>query len=250
MHEYAEVHATTAGWFHLAAAAIWDALLGYQEERGIRGHFLEIGVWHGKSAALLALHADPTSEVCVLVDKHLARDRVEATLRSVRGELDASIKLLSCDSRALPSSPFTVEGRHQFRFVHIDGEHTAGAIHNDLTLADGLLAGDGIVAVDDFMSVRYPQITEAVLRYVREHPEQFTLFLCGFNKAYLVRPHAARRYLEFTAQRLSEELEQRSIEATLYKTTWPAEMNCFGVGQRQEHGRLRGPDWDQDEILY
>jgi hypothetical protein len=250
MREYAEIHATTDGWFHLGAAAIWDALLCFQEANGVRGHMLEVGVWHGKSAALLAQHADPAQEVCILVDKFLARARVEATLRRVRGTLDQSIKLLACCSRELPNSQFTIEGRNQFRFAHIDGEHTAGAAYSDLTLANSLLRQDGLVCVDDFMNIWYPQITEVVFRYLREHPEQFTMFLCGYNKAFLARPHFVHRYLEFTAEKLIDELDERSVAATLYKTTWPAEMNCFGIGDRRDDTRHRGPDWDPSNIRY
>src|SRR5512138_497346 len=45
------------GFFLDEAAAAWDFLLELQETDGITGALGEIGVWRGKSAMLLALHA-------------------------------------------------------------------------------------------------------------------------------------------------------------------------------------------------
>ena len=81
------------------AAATWDALLSFQERRRIAGHMLEIGVRRGKSAALLGLHADPTAEICVLVDKYLALEPVKEAMRQVRPDPDASCQFVRADSR-------------------------------------------------------------------------------------------------------------------------------------------------------
>jgi hypothetical protein len=234
----------TEGWCYRESAAIWDALLSLQEKRRVLGHMLEIGVWKGKTAALIVDHARPGRELCFLVDKFLDEVAVRQTLTQVRPELGDDVKLIGADSRAIPGSPLMSEGYRQFRWIHVDGEHSGGAVLNDLAVANQLLADAGVVCVDDFFSWMYPQITDAVLRFVREHPEQLTLFLCGFNKAYLARPHAVHGYLEYCRDRIVADIEERGFNTTLAKTTWPAEMNCFGIGLRSEGLRQRGPDWD------
>ncbi len=245
--DYLAVHSVTEGWFRLESAAIWDALLARQKTAGIEGHLLEIGVWHGKSAALLASHLNTAMETCVLVDLHMERERVEETLNRTDADLSA-VRLLPTDSRRLPLDPLMVEGFRAFRWIHIDGEHTGDAVTNDMAVANSLLSADGVVVVDDFFSWMYPQITEAVFRYVRANPDHFALFLCGFNKAYLARPHRSHEWLAFCRDGLSVALEARDVETTLSKTTYPGEMNVFGIGPRG-HGRAqRGPDWDPDTI--
>jgi hypothetical protein len=243
-----EVFDATNGWCYRESAAIWDALLTAQEERQVGGNMLEIGVWHGKTAALLAAHARPPSEMCFFIDKFLNEDEVRATLLKVRPTLESDLQLVRLDSRQIPGTPMLIEGHRQFRWIHIDGEHTGGAVLGDLAVANLLLSERGVVCVDDFMSWMYPQITEAVFRYQRDHPEQLALFLCGFNKAYLARTHFVHDYLELCHEKLVTELETRGFPSTLAKTTWPAEMNCFGIGGRYEGFRHRGPDWAPGSI--
>lgn len=245
---YLELHADTDGWFSRESAAVWDALLSAQRAQGVAGHLLEIGVWHGKSAALLVQHARPEREDCLLVDLYLDQPRVEATLRRTGADLDC-VRLLRCDSRRLHVDPLVAEGYRAFRFVHVDGEHTAEAVASDLALAAALLSVDGLVVVDDFFNWMYPQVTQAVFRHLREQPDQFALLLAGFNKAYLVRPHRLHSWLAFCRADLPAALEERGVSATLAKTTYPGELDAFGIGPRQPSGAFRGPDWDQQAIL-
>lgn len=246
--DHLELHHKIEGWFLVEAAALWDSLLSFQEDNGVSGHLLEIGVWKGKSATLMALHANTAKEICVLVDKDLNRGAVENALEQVYSNLNDSFQLREMDSRALAIDPIMAEGFESFRWIHIDGEHTARAITNDLSIANTLLSDDGIVVVDDYFNWLYPQVTEATMRYVREHPDEFALFVCGYNKAYLARPHHVHKVLQFCATELCGEMEARGVESTLAKSTLPAEMNTFGIGPRFAGQRLRGPDWDQTSI--
>lgn len=246
--EHLDLHHRIEGWFSVESAAAWDAMLSWQRRNGVSGNLLEIGVWKGKSAALLALHSDPSSEVLLLVDKQFDQPTVERALGEVYGDGPSSYQMLETDSRVLLRDTMMVDAFESFRWIHIDGEHSARAVMNDLEVANGLLADDGVVCVDDYFNFLYPQVTEAVNRYVRENPDDFALFLCGYNKAYLARPHRVHRYLEFCKTELCTEFEARGVEATLAKTTLPAEMNTFGMGPRFNDQPMRGPDWDQDTV--
>lgn len=75
------------------------------------------------------------------------------------------------------------------------------------------------------------------------------MFLCGYNKAYLARPHFVHKYLELCGEELGRQLEERGLEVSLARTTYPAEMNTFGIGDRQG-APLRGPDWEPGVIRY
>ncbi len=246
---YQRITGEIEGWFGDGAIAVWDALLDFQRRSRVSGHMLEIGVHHGKSAALMAMYAQPGSKV-VLVDYALKTAKIERAISSARPAAGAEFITVNGDSRELGVNPIVVQTYRQHRWIHIDGEHTAGAVTNDLRVANQLSSNEGVVVVDDFFSWLYPQVTEAVLRHVRQHPDDFALFLCGFNKAYLARPHYVHNYLRFCAEELPEALHARGQETTVGKTTYPAEMNVFGVGPRFQGKALRGPDWDDRVIRY
>jgi SAM-dependent methyltransferase len=247
--DYRRITAGIDGWFSVGATAIWDALLAFQAEHGITGHLLEIGVWEGKSAALMAMHARPGTKL-ILADFKLKSAAIERALSSAGIAEGVEVVQLGGDSRALHIHPLVPECFQKVRWMHIDGEHSARAVSSDLALANQLLAPDGVLVVDDFFSWLYPQVTEAVLRYVRQFPDDFTLFLCGYNKAYLARTHFAHRYLAFCAEQLPEALTARGLETTVAKTTYPSEMNTFGVGPVFQDLTRRGPDWEPDTLRY
>ena len=236
------------GWFSDPSAAIWDSLLDVQERCGLQGDLLEIGVWAGKSAGMLASRAN-AGERLLLVDCEMRTDAITETMRRVRIPEGVGIDALEDDSTELWHHALMKDGYRKHRWIHIDGEHTARAVVNDMELANQLLGKEGVLVVDDFFNWLYPQITEAVMRYVRERPEHFALFLVGYNKAYLARPHFVHRYLEACHLELPAGLELRGQETTVAHTTLPGEMNTFGVGPRFQGKALRGPDWDPDSIL-
>lgn len=246
---YLRITGGIEGWFGEGAIAVWDSLLDFQRRAGVQGHMLEIGVHHGKSAALMAMYAQPGSKV-LLVDHALKAPKIERALAAAQPAAGVEFVTAQCDSRQLGVNPLVVQTYRQHRWIHIDGEHSAGAVSNDMRIANQLLASDGVLVIDDFFSWLYPQVTEAVLRYVRQNPDDFALFLCGFNKAYLARPHFVHNYLQFCAAELPEALAARGQETTVGKTTYPAEMNVFGVGPRFQGKALRGPDWEDNLVRF
>jgi SAM-dependent methyltransferase len=246
---YRRITAGIEGWFGDGAIAVWDSLLAFQRRERVSGHMLEIGVHHGKSAALLAMYAEPGTKV-LLVDHGLKTAQIEKSLMAARPAPGVEFVTVHGDSRELAVNPLVSETFRAHRWIHIDGEHSAGAVTSDMRIANQLLAKEGVLVIDDFFSWLYPQVTEAVLRYVRQNPDDFALFLCGFNKAYLARPHFAHRYLAFCAEELPGALEARGQDTTVGKTTFPAEMNVFGVGPRFQGKALRGPDWEDTVIRY
>ena len=244
LSHYLERYAALPGWFTDNSAAIWDCLLAFQKQQRIKGHAFEVGVYHGKSAAMTCLHLRPEEQL-VLVDPYRL-DAVRAMLADMR---TSNVTCYSCLSRQLPL-PELLALAGQCRWVHVDGEHTASACAHDLDLADRLLDDRGVVVVDDFMSPRYPQVAAAVFQYLHAHPFSLRLFLCGFFKAYLARPKYVADYLAFIRDDLGEQLRRRDFaeRISFFKTTVPDDYNCFGMG-RFEGRAMIGLDWDKDRIL-
>jgi methyltransferase family protein len=241
---YFERFSSLPGWFMEESAAIWDCLFEFQIRQQIHGHALEIGVYRGKSAALICLHM-AQQEKLLLVDPQ-GLESVKATLLPVKPE---NVICYSCISRRLPMTDLlALYGR--CRWIHIDGEHSASTCSHDLGLADLLLSDQGVLVVDDFMSPRHPQVTASVFNYMHSHPFSFRIFLCGFLKAYLVRPQHIFRYMHFVRDNLTDELIKRSFaeRITFYKSTVPDDYNCFGIG-RFEGTPMIGLDQDRTRIL-
>lgn len=180
-----------------------------------QGHLLQIGVWHGKGAALLGLHASLATEQLVLVDELAGEALSRAALADVGVGWSEGMHHLSVSTEELLNEPLLRDLTGSFRWVHIGGERSFGAVSRELAAADKLLHDGGIACVDDFQNGRYPQVTDAVLRYAAEHPGGLALFLCGFGQAYLARPQRVKELLEHCAGPLAQELGARGLRAEL-----------------------------------
>lgn len=241
MRHFSEV----PGWFEKPAIALWDSLLSAQHQHGIVGNVFEVGVWKGKSAALLALHCSG-KESCILVDTTPMKE-AKTSISSVAP--DTKCVYLQQRSELLLRQPLIFKNARGCRWIHVDGDHSSQCVNNDLEIADVLLGDLGIVAVDDFFAAAYPQVTRAVFQFLNSHPSRLSLILCGFNKAYLCRPNAVRLYLEFIKHSLYREMSSRGFDrVTIWKTAEPGDMNTFGITDRWLEFDYRGPDANDTNI--
>ena len=244
---YGHVHKHADGWFSWHAAAIWDFLLRHQRASGIRGDLLELGVFHGKSGAMLSMAA-AEGETAILVDIVDRTEELKRTLSHAPKHAQDATQFVKCDSQELLGRP-EVEGR-TFRWIHIDTEHTAPALRADLDLAHQVLTDDGVVCLDDIFLWLYPQLTDEMYRYVRAHPDRFSLFLVGYNKAFLARPGQMHAYMEACHKGLIDELEQVGIRSCLARTARIGEYQGFGIGPRAAHPRHHGLRHNRDQFEY
>jgi hypothetical protein len=232
------------GWFSDEAIASWDCLLSLQHTLALEGNLMEIGVLKGKSAALLAVHSSK-DETCVFVDPALRKEATDV-IELIRAKNNVYYRQMSQQIRG---NAELVSLAGTFRWVHIDGEHCGRAVANDLAIAEMLLAPEGIICLDDFLVASYPQITMATFAFLERWKDELTLFLCGFGKGYICRTAFAATYLEFLRDRMLSELHRRDLNnVTIWKTTDPDDMNCFGLTAKQLAFDYKGPDWAPDTI--
>ena len=244
--EYLKRIGDVPGFVIPESVAVWDCLLAFQRDRKLSGPLLEIGVYYGKSAMMLAIYASEADEL-VLVDPSDFVDSAEALIRPLKPKGVVVFKQKSSDA-ALWS--LTCTQARLFRWVHVDGDHKAETVWNDLELGNRLLADEGILCVDDFLNPRYPQLIYAVCTFLEKHRAELQMFLCGFNKAYLVRPNALSTHLRFVKEQLGNQLGVRGLkEITIYKTDYPGMLNCFGIGWRMGDFLYYGLDEDPTQVL-
>jgi predicted O-methyltransferase YrrM len=237
-HRYMTEYGSIEGWFKEGAIATWDSLLAHQTALDVRGNLMEIGVAKGKSAALMALRSR-AEETCVFIDLAIRRQAIDV-IETIRTENNVWLQDASQNVRTdarIGSRAGT------FRWIHVDGEHSGRAVLNDLDIAGRALSPEGVICLDDFMSPAYPQVTMSAFRFLDQR-EEFSLFLNGFNKGYICRRGFAPTYLRFLKERMFRELERRRFtDVTVWKTTDPDDMNCFGQTRKYLHYDSKGPDW-------
>jgi predicted O-methyltransferase YrrM len=127
------------------------------------GHVLEVGTFHGVSAAAFA-QARPGCQI-VSVDSfpHGAGNGrkgwgVEPQIRNWLYNQQENMSLIVGDI----SEAAKLFGKLYFNVIIVDGTHTAEACTNDLTRAMPLLKEDGVVVADDYKNPRWPEVAEAV----------------------------------------------------------------------------------------
>jgi hypothetical protein len=170
-HDEVRTIADIPGWF----SAVDQWLFGHFLSDGVvpRGDLVEIGVYLGKSAALVGKHrrADETFTVCDLFGgttddpmnaaenqksySTLSREKFERNYLAIHSELPVVVQGVSSTilDHVKPSSA---------RFVHVDGSHLYEHVAIDVESARTMLVPDGVVAFDDFRSPHTPGVAAAV----------------------------------------------------------------------------------------
>ncbi|PWS34927.1 hypothetical protein DFH01_21515 [Falsiroseomonas bella] len=164
------------GFVHPDAMVLLDVALAFQESHGITGGFFEIGVHQGRF--LLALeHAAGTGEPGLALDVfedqalnidksgHGQRAVLEANLAAHALE-PGRVAILQGDSTAPATRRAVLARGESYRFISVDGGHTAGHAASDLRLAEEVATPGAAVVLDDFFNTGFPGVTEGLAQYL------------------------------------------------------------------------------------
>ncbi len=164
--------ATVEGWLSPTAACIVARVLIEQVHTGLRGDVCEIGVHHGKLFLVLANAAAPEERAVAVdvfgdqeknVDRSGCGDRVVFEQNIARYAPGAAVEIMPVSSLTLRETGFL---SHRFRFISVDGGHTAPTVSNDLRLAEQTLIRGGVVALDDILSSHWTGVLTGLASYV------------------------------------------------------------------------------------
>ena len=229
------------GWFSFQSFCVWRAFL--EEQAKTQGDLFEIGVWRGRSASVLANYRKG-DEKLILCDRRLDEQVIHNSIRST-GVEPKNVQLVEAFSIDLPAKLDLKAMHHTVRWCHIDGEHTGTAVYRELELANRIVNPAGILVVDDFFNPRYPANTTEVIRYLEKNPFHFRLLMVGHNKAYLCRPEALPRYMDFMLEGMPKSMRKYGWKGTVYKTTGPWDMDAVGMENFIDAAGIAvGPDDD------
>src|SRR5258708_24603213 len=108
------------GWFSYESFCVWRAFLDEQQKTA--GDMLEIGVYRGRSASVMANYRKADEKI-YLCDRGLDESIIRKSIQST-GIEPTSLVPLPCFSIDLPAKLDLKAMHHTARWLHIDGEHT------------------------------------------------------------------------------------------------------------------------------
>ena len=233
------------GWLSVEAAALMDFLLvGQSQLDAPSAGLLEIGVWKGRTSALMARHLR-AGETMWLVDTAPQQAEITQNLQAVLGDRFSQLPIQLLQGTAREAQRSLADQR--FRYIHIDGEHTAGALRGDLALSLQIMAPAGLIVIDDIFNDLYPQLARALFAFLDQEGRDLACVLTGFNKAVLCHTRYMDHYGDLIFEHLHAEMAARRVPVTLCRTTnrveWPGYSVVSHIGIPR-----RGPDYTMEYL--
>lgn len=199
------------GFMNEGNIAMFEFFFKDQEDRDIKGNFVEFGVYKGRSAAVL-LDCARKGEQTYLIDssEHPETDKLAT--------ISKNFELLKGKSEELIDRGQMEAVKGPIRFSHHDASHAYINLSTELRYIYPLLADDAIVALDDFGSWAYPQVIAAAYNYLYTADHDLEIFLIADNKAFLCRKHFFSYYEDLVLNKLLPHLTSRGQNYKLART--------------------------------
>jgi hypothetical protein len=219
-HFNAEIYGRVEGWLGDRMWQIVDVIGTIFDTNGVRGNIVEFGVHHGLFLFLLDTlrnDGEQSFAIDVFEDQHLNMDNSGrgslaaflSHLETFFGSERRSFRIVQRDTMSFfAMEAIELFGKEGVKFFSIDAGHTILHACNDLSLAQEVLVPGGVVALDDYMSVHWPGVTEGFYRFMGSQNRRLKPFLYFQNKLFLttVSEHAG------CLQQLRSAIEARCSE--------------------------------------
>lgn len=165
------------GWFNVDDCGHFYLILSFQASLGIKGDLLEIGSYHGRSTAVMGKCLKPGERIVVCDafdldtdDEYANKPSPEILVDNIKG-LNDSLEKNSVVIKKCLSKNLHLDSAEKFRFIHIDGGHSADQAYFDLELCSKHLISNGIIAMDDYHNKMWPGVTEGTNNFLKAHDD-------------------------------------------------------------------------------
>jgi hypothetical protein len=190
------------GFLHPVDAMVLLGLSLFQKSHGITGSIAEIGVFYGRSFCLLVRTLVRGKEKALAIDLfdigvRDGRDseQLESFKRTLATEgVPDSDYLIRAGSSGEVTADYIVGNVGRVRLFSVDGGHEKEEVDYDSALALQALHPNGVIAFDDFFNPQYPDVTCAVIDFLRANSGQITPFCLTKNKLYVCPSSAYDTY--------------------------------------------------------
>jgi len=196
-HFNSHVYGHVEGWLGDRMWQIVNEIGTILDTNGVRGNIAEFGVHHGLFLFLLNTLRNE-DELCFAIDVFdEQRFNVDCSGRGSLSVFLSHVETLMVSQRRSfrvvqrDTMSFSIIemvnlfGTKGVKFFSIDAGHTVQHACNDLTLVQEVLVPGGIVALDDYMSVHWPGVTEGLYRFMCFQNRRLKPFLVFQNKLFL-----------------------------------------------------------------
>lgn len=192
------------------ATNVLNAIDSFQEKNNIHGAVMEIGVHHGKF--FIPIHNKLRSTECsYAVDLfEMQNFNIDSSgrgnLQIFQSNLEKYAKnpekciIVQVDSTAWDYSDIRRHREHvnqKLRIISIDGSHTMSATVIDLIECEKVLVAGGIIIVDDYNNVHWPEVACGVSKFYLHHTPRVAPFFLGLNKIMFCHTTWHKMYLDF-----------------------------------------------------
>lgn len=167
--------------------ALIDLLCRYKKPTNA----LEIGTWHGRSAVIFASYVNDNQGVYWGIEPEHTRAQItEDNCKKVcpNGKIVVERNISNYSEILNNKIPW-------FDIVHIDGEHSFNAVYHDLDIVKTVILKEGLIILDDFFFDLYPQITQAVYKWLDDNPD-YVLLAAGVCKGIICNKMQYRNYAD------------------------------------------------------
>jgi len=181
------------GFLNPVDAMIFSDILNFQVCQGYNGSVAEIGVFYGRSFALMAKAITP-GEKALGIDlydidgqsEYVEKMLVDESLQNCMLHAGSSMEITSLEIKSMVGD---------IRFFSVDGGHEQSCVEYDAELSLDSLSPDGIIAFDDFFNPQYPDLTVAVIKFIEKRG--VTAFCITRSKLYVCKRERYETYLDF-----------------------------------------------------
>jgi hypothetical protein len=158
------------GWFNLDDCGHFCLVLSLQSAVGVKGDLLEIGSYYGRSTAVMAkyLRANERIVVCDAFrpdDQYPDPPSPQALLLNIE-RLNPAVRHDRIIIHECVSSELHLAAHEKFRFIHVDGGHSAEQAYADLQLCSKHVLPHGIIVVDDYHHRDYPGVAQGTDKFL------------------------------------------------------------------------------------
>ena len=182
------------GWFFPNDMILFANLLALQLDTGISGDLCEVGVYRGKSLALMSLVKSNKQRVLGFDlfegnDQNICVDNLKKF-----GDFD-NVELFKGLTSDLSNLTLEKHMPSPVRFLHIDAGHEYHEVLEQLEIFSPFVSRTGIIVMDDFQDRDFPGVSGATFDFCEKfYPRRFVPFLAGGNKMYLCESSVAIFY--------------------------------------------------------
>jgi hypothetical protein len=180
------------GWLGAAVLPVLESMSKTQEDAGVFGNIMEVGVHHGKFFIFLAslLKLNEFAYALDIFENQeenksgSGRGDLQIFSSNISSKLSSKSKIAIIKDNSININSISAHNGMKFRLISIDGGHSFEEASHDLMLAKNICHPNGVVIVDDYQSEGWDGVYEATNRFLLDG--SFKPIALGCNKIFLL----------------------------------------------------------------